>query len=95
MPINSGFHVIWTDEFLAEHQLPSHYLTIAQPWLVPVIDQIASQQQGQPRTLLVGLNGCQGSGKSTLGSLDGGDAQATVWTHGARGLSGRFLSHQS
>ena len=69
MPINSGFHVIWTDEFLAEHQLPSHYLTIAQPWLVPVIDQIASQQQGQPRTLLVGLNGCQGSGKSTLAAL--------------------------
>jgi D-glycerate 3-kinase len=52
---------------LARHRLPDAYLDTAQHWFDPLATQFAEQchkQAGRP--LLIGINGSQGSGKSTL-----------------------------
>jgi len=54
-------------EMLARHRLPDAYLECAQHWFDPLARQFAGQcekQAGHP--LLIGINGSQGSGKSTL-----------------------------
>jgi D-glycerate 3-kinase len=52
--------------FLTTHQLPDSYNDIAQQWFIPLIDDILEHQNGAKGPFFVGLNGCQGSGKSTL-----------------------------
>lgn len=56
----------WQERFLEEHQLPSRYLDSAQKWFAPVAGLLAEHQNGAGRPLLVGVNGSQGSGKTTL-----------------------------
>ncbi len=54
-------------EMLAMHRLPDAYLETARRWFDPLAERLAGQYQkqvGQP--LLIGINGSQGSGKSTL-----------------------------
>jgi D-glycerate 3-kinase len=54
-------------EMLARHRLPDAYLETAQHWFDPLAQQLAGQCRKQPgRPLLIGINGSQGSGKSTL-----------------------------
>ena len=54
-------------EMLARHRLPDAYLETAQRWFDPLTKQLAGQCRTQAgRPLLVGINGSQGSGKSTL-----------------------------
>jgi len=54
-------------EMLARHRLPDAYLESAQHWFDPLAKQLARQCQKQAgRPLLIGINGSQGSGKSTL-----------------------------
>ncbi|OUR74542.1 hypothetical protein A9Q78_00380 [Methylophaga sp. 41_12_T18] len=55
--------------FLAKHQLPQHYADIAQAWFLPLAEQLAKKQQQHAKTLIIGINGAQGSGKSTLTDL--------------------------
>lgn len=52
--------------FLTTHRLPSSYSEVAQKWFMPLGDEIAEHQKGAGRPFFVGVNGCQGSGKSTL-----------------------------
>ncbi|RDV27336.1 kinase [Alteromonas aestuariivivens] len=52
--------------FLSEHQLPETYRQTAQNWFIPLADEIKSHCSGARRPFFVGVNGCQGSGKSTL-----------------------------
>ena len=52
--------------FLNEHQLPDTYQAIAQEWFIPLADEILSHRNGAEGPFFVGVNGCQGSGKSTL-----------------------------
>lgn len=52
--------------FLAVHQLPESYRDIAQKWFIPLADEIHEHQNGAKKPFFVGVNGCQGSGKSTL-----------------------------
>lgn len=52
--------------FLAAHRLPDSYQKIAQTWFTPLADEIFKNQSGAEKPYLVGVNGCQGSGKSTL-----------------------------
>jgi D-glycerate 3-kinase len=55
-------------KMLARHRLPDAYLEAAQRWFDPLARQFAGQCQEQAgRPLLIGINGSQGSGKSTLG----------------------------
>lgn len=56
----------WRAAFLDRHQLPHAYLDSAQKWFAPVVGIIAEHQNGAGRTLLVGVNGSQGSGKTTF-----------------------------
>ena len=51
--------------FLAERGLPSDYLQQVRRWLVPLSAQLVSRCQQHQSPLIVGLSGCQGSGKST------------------------------
>ena len=52
--------------FLAAHQLPESYRDIAQKWFIPLADEIHEHQISAKKPFFVGVNGCQGSGKSTL-----------------------------
>jgi D-glycerate 3-kinase len=50
---------------LAEHRLPPAYLDSALKWFAPLSDTLAQHQKSAGAPLLVGINGSQGSGKTT------------------------------
>jgi len=54
------------DAFLAKHQLPVSYQAFAQKWFNPLAEAIHQHHKGAEKPLYVGINGCQGSGKSTM-----------------------------
>jgi D-glycerate 3-kinase len=56
----------WQKELLLRHRLKPSYLSSAQYWFDPLADALVQARQSAARPLLVGLNGSQGSGKSTL-----------------------------
>ncbi len=64
----------WEKAFLEQHQLPFAYLQDAQRWFAPLAKALALHHRGAEspgpavarRATLVGLNGSQGSGKTTL-----------------------------
>jgi len=56
----------WQREFLQRRQLPVSYLDEAVRWFDPLARHLLAAAATHPGPLLVGLNGCQGSGKSTL-----------------------------
>lgn len=53
-------------DFLACHKLPSAYGELIKSRFSPIALAITAQKQKLQRPLLVGINGCQGSGKTTL-----------------------------
>jgi D-glycerate 3-kinase len=53
--------------FLQKHNLPDSYLTTAKRWFDPLIDRLVDQYNPDLPPKVIGINGCQGSGKSTLG----------------------------
>lgn len=55
--------------FLTTHQLPSSYAETAQKWFTPLCEQLPKHQEGAAKPFIVGINGSQGSGKSTLTSF--------------------------
>ncbi|WP_394224156.1 kinase [Alteromonas gracilis] len=55
--------------FLTTHQLPSSYAETAQKWFMPLCEQLLKHQNSANKPFIVGINGCQGSGKSTLTSF--------------------------
>ncbi|MDH3992585.1 MAG: hypothetical protein OEV47_06720, partial [Gammaproteobacteria bacterium] len=70
-PIESGEFMAdslleWQTAFLAEHRLPPSYLQHAQFWFDSLAGALALHQKGAGRSVLVAVNGCQGSGKTTL-----------------------------
>ena len=53
--------------FINQHQLPEEFITVAKASFVPLAEKIINQRRKQQvGPLFVGVNGCQGSGKSTL-----------------------------
>jgi D-glycerate 3-kinase len=54
------------ERFLNEHQLPDSYIESAQHNFEPVAERILLNAQSSQRPYFVGINGCQGSGKTTL-----------------------------
>ncbi|MFV0478787.1 MAG: hypothetical protein ACK5ME_13270 [Parahaliea sp.] len=59
--------VLWQEAFLQRHQLSSDYLLAAHDVFAPLAMRLCQQrQQVKDMPLVVGINGCQGSGKSTL-----------------------------
>ncbi len=49
----------------AAEELPATYPAMAQQWLVPLAQWLAAQQSALGGALLVGVNGAQGTGKTT------------------------------
>ena len=56
----------WQKRLLKQHKLDPSYLASAQYWFDPLVDSLVSLQETDNRTVLVAVNGSQGSGKSTL-----------------------------
>ena len=52
--------------FLETHQLPSAYADTAQKWFIPLCERLREHQKSATKPFIIGINGCQGSGKSTL-----------------------------
>lgn len=52
--------------FLTKHQLPDSYRQTAQHFFEPLVTQLLHVRQQQSTTLYIGINGSQGSGKTTL-----------------------------
>ncbi|KZY33209.1 MULTISPECIES: hypothetical protein [unclassified Oleiphilus] len=52
--------------FIKGNKLPESYLTQASIWFDPLVKTIIKHHKGAQKTIIVGLNGCQGSGKTTL-----------------------------
>lgn len=63
--INSG-QASWQEAFLARHDLESSYLLHAQKWFDSLAGSLSAHCNGAFAPLLVAVNGCQGSGKTTL-----------------------------
>jgi len=55
--------------FAQEQFLSSAFTSSALKWFIPVIDDILSHQKSASHALMVGVNGSQGSGKSTFCAL--------------------------
>lgn len=56
----------WQTEFLDRHQLEPAFLATALRWFTPLVHTLAAHQKSANRPILVALNGCQGSGKTTV-----------------------------
>lgn len=56
----------WQQALLQRHQLGAVYLESAQKWFAPLAEGLATHQRRARRPVMFGLNGCQGSGKTTL-----------------------------
>lgn len=54
------------DAILAREELPSSYRAIAERWWRPLAATLAARRRDAGHPLLVGINGPQGSGKTTL-----------------------------
>ncbi|MDB2331128.1 kinase [Alteromonas sp.] len=57
--------------FLKTHKLPSAYAETAQHWFIPLCERVLAHQEDANKPFVVSINGCQGSGKSTLTSFMG------------------------
>lgn len=53
-------------EFADKHKLSKDFLHDARKWYIPLADNISKHQKGAGKPYFLGINGCQGSGKSTL-----------------------------
>ena len=53
-------------KYIAHHQLPEPFQQTAKTWFIPLAQQIATLLAEKNKPLFIGINGCQGSGKSTL-----------------------------
>lgn len=57
------------NRFIEQHKLAPSYAKAAQKWFIPLANRISEHQASAGSAIIVGINGCQGSGKSTLTSL--------------------------
>lgn len=56
-------------DFLNKHQLPQRYSEIANQWFSSLAASINAHQSKANKPIVIGINGAQGSGKSTLTDL--------------------------
>lgn len=54
------------NHFISQHKLGPSYAETAQEWFTLLAETISKHQISAGRPIIVGINGCQGSGKSTL-----------------------------
>ena len=51
---------------IEKHRLPLEFFDTIDNWYIPIAQELAKQHQQKKDTLLINVNGSQGSGKSTL-----------------------------
>lgn len=56
-------------EFLSKHRLPLNYETLVDQWFYNLASDIASHHNNKKAPVTIGINGAQGSGKTTLTDL--------------------------
>jgi len=56
-------------QFIEEEALPESYSEDAQRWFLPLLPQLKRARSDKAGPLLLGINGAQGTGKSTLAAL--------------------------
>jgi D-glycerate 3-kinase len=56
----------WQEDFIQRHRLDTAYLETAHKWFAPLVQKLVAHQKSAKRPILVALNGCQGSGKTTV-----------------------------
>lgn len=56
-------------QFAQHERLPESYLHTVEQWFLPLAEDILGRVAHSHQALLVGVSGCQGSGKTTLASL--------------------------
>ncbi|MEP3891896.1 MAG: P-loop NTPase fold protein [Hellea sp.] len=74
----------WLEEFIEAERLPQSYAAIAQDHFLPLADHLAKYLKQKPT--IIGVNGAQGTGKTTFAKLLGG-----YWTK-VCGLNGTQIS---
>jgi D-glycerate 3-kinase len=57
------------DEFCRKHKLEEGFKITAREYFIPLAEKIKTHHDSAQKTYYVGINGCQGSGKSTLGDF--------------------------
>jgi D-glycerate 3-kinase len=58
------------DEFIAQEDLPESYCDDIADWFLPLVPELVACRRRTPdKPLLIGVNGAQGTGKSTLAHL--------------------------
>lgn len=57
------------EQFITQERLPPAFAATAHDYYLPLSDYIAKRRRSSPGTLVVGVNGAQGTGKSTLSLL--------------------------
>lgn len=55
--------------FIRAHKLPEAYVETAEKWFFPLVEALVLHQKEASRPLVIGVNGAQGSGKTTLADL--------------------------
>ena len=53
-------------KFIEKHELPYGVRQTLKVWFTPIAEQLALHQNRAGRPIVLGINGCQGSGKTTL-----------------------------
>lgn len=56
-------------QYIRQQKLPEQYHAFAQKWFTPLAESLFLHQTNAGKPILVGINGTQGSGKSTLTGL--------------------------
>jgi D-glycerate 3-kinase len=83
------------DQFLQKHRLPAEYAFTINEWFLPLAEKLVLEQKIQSKPLIIGINGAQGTGKSTLADLlktvFEQDEQLTV---ASLSLDDFYLTHQ-
>ncbi|MFW8589590.1 kinase [Glaciecola sp. 2405UD65-10] len=56
-------------EYIQSEKLPDSYFDFALKWFIPLTEALAAHQNNAGKTIFIGVNGSQGSGKSTVTGL--------------------------
>ncbi|KMT65186.1 hypothetical protein XM47_10660 [Catenovulum maritimum] len=57
------------DTLITQHKLPAEFKHIVETWYLPLCYKIVQQHISKASTFYLGINGCQGSGKSTMAAF--------------------------
>ncbi|MEP4888750.1 MAG: kinase [Aliiglaciecola sp.] len=57
------------EAFIEKHQLDTNFSDVALTWFIPLAEKLKLHHESAKRPIFIGVNGCQGSGKSTLTEL--------------------------